>query len=465
MLYENLAQFIIKQIEDGTILPGEKLPSLRKISHRFDVSVPTAVEAYRRLEFLGYALAQERSGFIATLPSKSNLSLKATSSSTISRIDHLDEIVRLHGNALDSSFASFGIGTPATEFYPNAILAKHTVKLMRADKECFSHYSLPQGLTPLREFMAKWMKPWIGSYPVDQIYITNGCLEAINLALAVECEKGDIVAVESPCYFGIIQALKNHGLRAVEIETAPNKGIDPEQLEEMAKKYQIKALISSANAQNPLGFTMTDERKKRVLKICERYQMSLIENDVYGELTFKKTRPKTYKYFDKYKLVTYCSSFSKTLGPGLRLGWCIPPKQNEEYLKQKLSLNISSPDFIQKLSLSILKNENIHTFTRKSVEEFKKNTSNYTTVLQNLMDGDIALSTPTGSWFLWAHVKGINSMEIFEKAQKHRIAITPGILFSASGKRHLESFRINCGYRMDAEIIDNLEKLCRIIRG
>ncbi|MCO4755397.1 MAG: PLP-dependent aminotransferase family protein, partial [Bacteriovoracaceae bacterium] len=315
MLYEEIVDYIISNIESGGIVPGEKLPSIRKIAHKFGVSNPTAVTAYGRLESLGYAVARERSGFVAVLPEESDNVLLTGVNSNVSNIEHMDEIVRLYEKSQNVSYAPFGVGVPSKKFYPNALLKKYSLKVLNSDQTCFSDYTLPEGRLDLRTQILKWIEPWVGIYSPEEVLITNGCLEAINLALSVFCKPQDIVAVESPCYFGMIRALKSQDLRAVEINTDPKDGIDPECLRKQIRKHNIKVLISTANAQNPLGFSMSDERKKEVLKVCESEGVRIIENDVYGDVNYSKVRPKTYKYFDRKNIVTYCSSFSKTLGP------------------------------------------------------------------------------------------------------------------------------------------------------
>ena len=462
MLYEKIANYIIQNIESGAIIPGEKLPSLRTIAHKFGVSNPTAIEAYRMLEYLGYTISKERSGFIAILPEQGDSKLLTKISSNISEIKHVDEIVQLYSKSKNASFAQFGVGVPAEEYFPNTLLKKHSHKILRSNPTCFSSYALPEGRLDLRDEISKWILPWAGINSPEEIHITNGCLEAINLALSVFCKSKDIVAVESPCYFGMIQALKVKNLRAIEVHTDPQEGIDPESLDKILNRHNIKVLISTSNAQNPLGFSMSDQRKKEILRICKKHGTRIIENDVYGDVTFNTKRPKTYKYFDQHNIVTYCCSFSKTLGPSVRIGWCIPSDNFELFLKRKTSSNISSSDFNQLLVTSILKEEDILRITRKSAKAYEENVAAYSVLLKRFMNGNIALSKPSGGWLLWANVEGIDALKIFELALKNKIAITPGPLFSASGQ-HRSSFRINCGSKLDEKTIKDLSKLSEIL--
>lgn len=447
MLYQNIVDYFVENIEKGSILPGEKLPSLRKISDQFDVSLSTAVEAYRKLELFGYAQVKDRSGYSARFPSQNEHVLRPSKNfkPKVTEIEHIDEILQLMNQTLDPNIAPFGVGVPAIEKFPNKMVNRYLVQTIKHVPNASSTYIFGAGLQELRTELAKWMRPWVGVVPPNNIVVTNGCLEAINIALAAECEPGDIVAIESPCYFGLLHAIHHHGLKALEVKTDPTLGIDPECLETLAKSKKIKALISTSNAQNPLGYSMSDERKKEILAVCKRYHIRLIEDDLYGELSFEKKRPKTYKYFDKDGIVTHCSSFSKFLGPGLRIGWVLPAKDTELYIRQKLSLNLATHSLTQFTVTSILRNENLLSFGQKLGEYYENNLKIYSNVLKKELGERLSLTQPTGSYFLWARVENLDASAAFEKAKKLKLSFAPGPIFSAN--RQFQNYlRINCAH-------------------
>lgn len=466
MLYQKIVDYFMGAIEKGDILSGEKLPSLRKIADQFDVSLSTAVEAYRKLELFGFVAVKDRSGYFARLPLQSETILKPSKKfkSKISEIEHIEEIIEIHTQTLDPSTAPFGVGTPCPEKFPHKMLNRYLSQTIKHNTEILGTYLFGMGLPELRSELARWMKPWLGIVNKDNILITNGCLEAINIALTAECETGDIVAIESPCYFGILQAIHHHGLRALEIKTDPETGVDPKALEELAKKNNIKAFISTPNAQNPLGFSMTDKNKKEVLAICKKHNMVLIEDDLYGELAFSKKRPKGYKYFDKDGIVVHCSSFSKFLGPGLRIGWCIPPKNPTRYLKYKLSLNLCTNTLVQYAVSAILRSENLLSVGKKLTEYYQNNLQIYANVIQNELGEKVSISNPTGSYFLWVRVEGLDSLAVYQKAKKQKISFAPGTLFSAT-KLYNNYLRVNCAQEFNEERHEQLISLCKIINN
>lgn len=464
MLYQTIVDFYLESIEKGSILPGEKLPSLRKVSDQFDVSLSTAVEAYRRLELYGYVKAVDRSGYLAQLPSQGESILLPSKKfkSKLTEIDHIDEIIQLINQTMDAETAPFGLGTPSVERFPAKMINRYMTQTIKNNPLVSGSYIFGPGLEELRVELARWMRPWVGVTSKEKILITNGCLESINIALSAECEAGDIVAIESPCYFGLLHAINYHNLKALEVKTDPSLGLDPESLETLAKQNKIKALISTANAQNPLGFSMSDERKKQILAICKKYKIRLIEDDIYGEITFQNKRPKSYKYFDKDNVVTHCSSFSKFLGPGLRIGWCIVPENMTTYLRQKLSLNLTTSSFTQYLVSSILRNENLMKVGHGLGDYYQKNIQIYSNVLQGHLGQKISLSSPTGSFFLWGRIEGLDATLAYQRAQKQKISFTPGPLFSAT-RQYGNYLRINCAHEFNEKRSQQLAVLAKIL--
>lgn len=464
MLYQKIVDYFIDHIEKGTILPGEKLPSLRKISEGFDVSLSTAVEAYRKLELFGYVEAKDRSGYSARFPQKGEVILAPSKKfkSKTCEIQHIDEIIQLFNQTMDKEATPFGIGVPEASKFPYKMINRYFTQTIKHVPEASTHYIFGAGLEELRVELARYMRPVVGVWSSDDIVITNGCLEAINISLGAECEPGDLVAIESPCYFGLLHAIHHHGLKAIEIKTDPIQGPCPDALEAIAKTKKIKAFISTPTAQNPLGYTMTDDRKKQILEICKKYNIRLIEDDLYGEIWFGKKRPRSYKYFDKDNIVTYCSSFSKFLGPGLRLGWCMPAGDTQKYIRQKLSLNLASPGLIQHVVKSILHNENLNKIGEDLATYYQKNIQIYSNVLQAQLGDRLILSRPTGSYFLWGRIEGLDSLAAFQKAQKKKISFTPGPLFSAN-RQYVNYLRINCSHEFNEKRNKELTELAKIL--
>ena len=221
---------------------------------------------------------------------------------------------------------NFALAVPDPSLLPAAKINKSVVYALRNTKDHCINYEHTQGNIELRKEIAKLAFNWGGKVKPDEVIVTSGCLEAITMCLKAVTNYGDTVAVECPTYFGIYQAIESLGLKVVEILSDPVTGMDLNNLQKAIKKFPVKACVVIPNFNNPLGSCMPDENKKKLVEIITQHNIPLIEDDIYGELYFGRNRPKTCKYFDKKGLVMHCSSLSKSLSPGYRIGWAIPGK-------------------------------------------------------------------------------------------------------------------------------------------
>lgn len=189
-------------------------------------------------------------------------------------------------------------------------------------------------MTALREQVARLLLDSGCQIGADQLLITTGCQEAISAGLRAVCQPGDIVAVDSPCFHGTMQTLKGLGIKALEIPTDPLTGVSLAALEMALEQWPVKAVLLTPNCNNPLGYIMPDAHKQRLADAGAAPRRAIIEDDVYGDIAYHYPRPRTIKSFDEDGRVT-CSSFSKTLAPGLRVGWIAPGRYLERVLHMK----------------------------------------------------------------------------------------------------------------------------------
>ena len=181
-----------------------------------------------------------------------------------------------------------------------------------------------RGNEQLRRQITNLLFAFIPDLSMEDIIVTNGCTEALSLSLKAVANPGDTIALESPSDPFIRRMLSDNGLYALEVPADPKLGINPDRLEKLVKHKKIAACLLNANCQNPLGFIMPDERKKKVVALLGQKNIPIIDNDVSGELYFGAIRPNPIKKWDTQNNVLYCSSFSKVLAPGLMVGWIIP---------------------------------------------------------------------------------------------------------------------------------------------
>ena len=342
-------------------------------------------------------------------------------------------ITSIYGDIVAKDVINFALAVPDLSLLPSAKINKSVLHALRNSTNNCINYENPQGNTELRQQVAKLAFNWGGKIKPDEIVITNGCLEAVMMCLKAVTNHGDTVAVECPTYFGIYQSIENLGLKVVEITSDPTEGLDLGSLQKALKKYSIKACVAVPNFNNPLGTCMSDENKKKLVDIITQNNIPLIEDDTYGELYFGKNRPKACKYYDTKGLVMYCSSLSKSLAPGYRIGWTIPGKFFDQVKQIKRIQNISSPSLTQAAMAHFLKNGRYEYHLKNLRKALHTQSLRYKQSIIQYFPADTKISRPTGGFTFWIELnEKVDSFKLRTEAMKHKISIVPGKIFSAS---------------------------------
>jgi DNA-binding transcriptional MocR family regulator len=267
----------------------------------------------------------------------------------------------------------------------------------------------------------------------NDIQITSGGIEAIDLCLHAVCRPGDIVATESPTYFGTLQLLEVHGLRALEIPTHPHEGISLEALEFAIEHNPIRAVLVISNFNNPLGSQIPDEKKKELVKLLARHDIPLIENDVSGEIYFGDKRPLVCKAFDTKGLVMLLSSFSKDISPGLRIGWVAPGRYRSELEWLKFTVSVASPTLPQIVVAQFLESGGYDQHLRRIRREYARNVELLSDAVMRYFPEGLRLTRPSGGFVLWVRLpENVDSLELYKIARERGITLAPGYVFSAT---------------------------------
>ena len=359
---------------------------------------------------------------------------------------------------------NFALAVPDISLLPAAKLNKSVVHALRNSKDHCINYEHTQGNLELRKQIARLAFNWGGKVQPEEVIVTSGCLEAITICLRAVTNPGDTVAVECPTYFGIYQAAETLGLKVVEVTSCSVNGIELDCLEKAIENYSIKACIVVPNFNNPLGSCMPDENKKKLVDIITKHNIPLIEDDIYGEMYFGKSRPKTCKYFDKKGLVMHCSSLSKSLAPGYRIGWTIPGKFFEEARQIKRGLNITSPSLTQAAVAHFLKIGRYEYHLKNLRKALHTQCLRYMQAIIEYFPPDTKISRPHGGFVLWLQLnKKINSFKLRTEAMKHKISIVPGRIFSANCN-YSHFIRISFGRPWSEDVDYGLMMLGKMIR-
>ncbi|HUI11501.1 MAG TPA: PLP-dependent aminotransferase family protein [Bacteroidota bacterium] len=446
-LYEQVADKMTRLIEKGTLKPGEKLPSVRKLSLQMGVSISTVLQSYLRMEDRGTIEARPKSGYYVRerpreLPPEPKMS---SPSPTASTVDIGELLLEVHDAIMDPGIVPLGAATPNDELLPTRKLYRLLGTVARRHEAASNRYDSPQGNPGLRRQIARRGIDWGGTIVPDDIVITFGCTEALNLCLRAVTREGDTVAVESPVYFGFLQILESLRLKALEIPTHPREGMSTDALASALKKQKIAAVFLSANFQNPLGSCMSDERKVEIVRLLASRGIPLLEDDVYGDLYFGNARPKALKAFDREENVLLCSSFSKTISPGFRIGWTIPGRHIERVRRLKLSSTISTATLPQMAIAEMLANGGYDHYLRGAREAYRAQADRMIQAVKRYFPEGTSVTRPAGGTVLWVEFpEGIDSVVLYRRALEKNISIVPGPLFSPK-RQYGNCIRLNCG--------------------
>lgn len=445
-LYERIAQRIAQQIEQGTYTPGDRLPGVRQLRQQFGVSVATVVTACELLEQRGVLEARPRSGFFVReparqLPSTAEPDTETEGPSLICGQERVLELVQAHN---DPQVISFGAAAPPAAFLPTSALDRCFARVRRRQRERVAAYDFPPGSAELRTQIARRMAHAGCTLGPDDLVLTAGCQDALTLSLRAVATPGDIVAIESPTFYGILQAIESQGMQALEIATDPEHGMVPEALQRALGRWPIRACVMMPSFGNPLGHLSPEARKAALVDLLQAHGVPLIEDDVYGELAFHGPRPWAAKAYDSQGEVLYCSSFSKTLGAGLRVGWVAPGRYRERvaYLKYATSQAVAS---LSTLAVAdYLEQGGYDRFLRRVRRQYERHMLWVRALVQRYFPGGTRVTRPRGGYVLWVQLPaGCDALELQRRALVAGISVAPGPVFSPTG-RYPHHLRLSC---------------------
>lgn len=446
-LYQQVAQDFEEQIRSGALPPGVKLPSVRTLSRNRKVSPSTVLQAYMSLETRGLIEARPQSGYYARAPLSAAAPCLVMPDHSIKHGDvkTADIITSMRKASRHADFFQLGCAHMATALYPQKRLARLLSAAARNHPESIGTMDFPPGNPRLRRQISKRYSELGCRVKPDEIVITSGCNEAITLALRATTEPGDTVLVESPTYFGALEIIQSLGLKTVEVPCDAQTGLDLEAVREAFERFPVRAGFVIPNFGNPTGALMPDANKQELVRIFEKHRAWLIEDDIFGELPFGPTRPHPLKKFDTKGMVITCSSFSKTVGPGLRVGWVIPGAMQNEIESGKYTLNGGTPLLTTELVTDFLESGSYERYLRKIRQTLAVQVARVSEAVMRSFPQGTEISHPQGGFVLWVKLpKGCDSVALYRKAVDAKINITPGIVFSPSG-RFRNYLRISCG--------------------
>ena len=480
MRYKAIADQYIEDIQTGRLKPEQRLPSLRRLAELHNVSMTTALNCYHLLEELGWATARPQAGYFAAKPfseqqgpkfpafqSKATDPCRADDEAP-SAADNILPHSRLYNDSRDRQPGPLGVSLLAPELLPTEALARSLRRASQLQGEQVHYYPEPQGHDSLRRALQGHFSRYDFHFAADQLVISNGCLDAIHGALSVTTQPGDVVAISSPCFSGLLDLLAQMGRQVLEIPST-EQGLDLQQLEQHMRAKTISAGLFSTSHMNPQGISLSAQQKRQLAEMANRYKVPIIEDDVYLELGHGQAVPLPAKHWDKHGYVLWCGSVSKTLTAGYRLGWCLPGRYFKSYLQLRntQSFGVSSP--IQLTVAEFINSGQYQKHLRKTRLALARQLQSYYHWLQQQLPDNARISTPGGGMVLWIQLPGLDSAELDRQAKIQGIDIRIGSNFSTLG-HYKDCFRINFGWPLQTELqqstkaAEQLEGLLQLVR-
>lgn len=447
-LYQDIAAQTEKLIRDGVLRPGDRLPSVRKACRTHEISPITVTQAYYLLESRGLIEARPKSGYFVRARLGQSLPepemTRPLGGSTELQVS--DFIFQILDSVRDPAIAPLGSSFPSPYLFPLAKLGRYLASAARKFDPLSTVTDLPPGNEELRRQLALRYLAQGASISPQEIVITSGAMEGLNLCLQAVTRPGDLIAIESPTFYAGLQASERLGLKVIEIPSHPREGVSLTALEDALRHHPIKACLLMLNFANPTGSLVTDARKKELVSLLHRYQIPLIEDDVYAELYFSKQAPLCTKAEDRDGFVMHVSSFSKCLAPGYRLGWVAAGRYAGQIQRQKLSTSLATTVPVQIALADYLKHGAFENHLRQLRRKLAEQEAGLVAAVERHFPEGTRLARPRGGYFLWLELpRQVDTLRLHQQALARGISTAPGPIFSA--KREFGQYlRLNFGH-------------------
>jgi len=432
-LYRQVIDLIKETIDTGTLRPGDRLPSLRKMSQRVGVSIPTVRQAYIELERQRQVESRPKSGFYVRPRAANDIVLPTPSINGKPVAMNCRSVMeRVYDGINSPNLVPLGIANPCMAKPAAKGLHRAMKRVMSRAEERSLGYASTLGEPGLRRQIAfQYLDTTGAKIDPDSICITNGGQEALLLSLKAVASPGDVIAVESPTYHGILELIDSLGMLAIEVDTCPEEGVMIDELDRILGQHSVTACVFSTTLGNPLGVTMPDEDRLRLVKVLEKHDVALIEDDVYGELRFDGIRPTPAQFLNSKARIITCGSFSKTAAPGYRIGWVAAGTLIDRIAQLKRAFSCSS-GLLQQLTLAdFLGSGDYNRHLKVLRPVLQRNAERMSALVAEHFPKETRTSRPVGGSVLWLELpKSVKAEQLFDDAIEEGISIAPGNIFS-----------------------------------
>jgi DNA-binding transcriptional MocR family regulator len=469
-LYLRLADHYLGAIESGALSPGDRMPSVRDLTRLHKVSLSTAVQACHYLEDKGWLEARPRAGYFVRRPQRAIL----PPSSEPASVSHIDATQYLGIHERVSEFivrceqfparVNFGNAYASSDAYPASALMRAANLALRHQPEMLVNPVPMHGHAAFRGVLARRALERGMRLTADDIVVTHGCTEAMNLALRAVTQPGDRVAVESPTFFGLLQILQSLGLNCIEIPTSPQTGISVEALSLAFDTYpDIRAVVVVPDFQNPLGCVMPDENKAALVSLCASRKVALVEDDTYAALGDDGEPLRALKSWDEEGGVIHCASMHKILAPGMRLGWISGGRWQTRIRMLKYAQSRPNDPLSQVAVADYMGSGAFDRHLSRLRQLLRGRRAQIAESIARYFPQGTRLTIPRGGMLLWVELPPLKSgQSVFETALREGVRVAPGHIFTNSD-RYNHYLRINSSLPFTPEADQAMQRLASIV--
>ena len=466
-LYQQIARQWAQLIHNGTLARGEKLPSVRTLARQHGVAATTVVQALHWLEDARLIVARPRSGFFvasrpAAVPALREVvaPVRGPGRPREVSVDWLGQ--RILGNEPPAGLLSLSGGTPGLDLLDAERLRRAVARAVQRHRHLLCLYPSTTGQEEARRALARYATSLGCTLDPARIIITSGCMDGIALCLRAVTQPGDVVVLESPTHFSFLEMLQSLHLRALEVPTHPRHGLSLDALQLALDTQPVKAVLLVPTLSNPLGACMPQGERRRLVQMAERHGVAVIEDAVYNDLADSEEMRRSVKSWDANGQVMLCHSFSKTLAPGLRLGW-VEAGRWSDAVRQLKTMQSGSQSAILELALADLITQPGHAAAMRQLRERAgARMQAAREVIAAHFPHGTRVGNPPGGLLLWlALPSGLEALRLHQACLQEGILVAPGTLFSAGG-RFRNGLRVGLGGEWTPAHLDGLRRIGQI---
>lgn len=440
--FEPFTSDIEKNIRDGIYKPGHKLPSVRDLKKQYHTSLSTIQNGYEHLIILGLVISIPKSGYYVAAPANQEEKNISQDNPVVRDAVFERNVELITSSRGEKKLVEFNVATPGDLIISQKLLLRTMQNIIREKGVGLLRYYPANGSEELKTNIIKHAAGYQTRLSSQELLVTDGALQALYIALSSVCNAGDIVAVESPCVFSILEVIRVLNLKVIEVPLDLMNGFDVGFFKKACETNKIKAVVITPNFHNPTGILLSDEVKKELVQVIQKYNVAVIENDIYGDLNFSGKRPSTLRSYDESGLTITYTSYAKTLAPGIRLGWLAAGKFLKRAEQIKFSMGSTVSPVYQETVNRLLSTNSYDRHLRAFRMQLAKNAYFTINLLsEHFPEGTFAVP-PSGGYNLWVKMPDhVNMNNFYDQCERIGIKFTPGYTFSFSGM-FARNFRI-----------------------